>query len=198
MQIEDLVLISTDDHVVEPPSMSEYFADHVSARFRDRVPKVIRRSDGSDAWLIEGKEIFHLRVNTVQGRPREAWGTNPASFDQVRPGTYDIDERIRGHRTRTAFWRRCASRSWPGIAGQFFVASDDHDFRGRDGARVQRLAHRRVVRGVSGPLHPAVHLGLPVGGRLDGRGNPPRGGQGVSRCVTAPRDVPSGLPRLPR
>src|ERR1700753_4261319 len=53
MKIEDLVLISTDDHVVEPPSVSEYFRDHVPAKFRDRVPRVIRRPDGSDAWLIE-------------------------------------------------------------------------------------------------------------------------------------------------
>ena len=38
MQVEDMVLISVDDHVVEPPSMSEYFEDQVPAKFRDRVP----------------------------------------------------------------------------------------------------------------------------------------------------------------
>ena len=43
MQVEDLVLISTDDHVVEPPSLSAFFSDRVPARFRDRVPRVIRR-----------------------------------------------------------------------------------------------------------------------------------------------------------
>ena len=57
MQVEDLILVSTDDHVVEPPSLTDFFADRVPAKFRDRVPRVVRRADGSDAWLIEGKEI---------------------------------------------------------------------------------------------------------------------------------------------
>jgi hypothetical protein len=37
-----------------------YFRDHVPAEIRDRVPRVIRRKDGTDAWLIEGKEIATL------------------------------------------------------------------------------------------------------------------------------------------
>ena len=69
MQVEDMVLISVDDHVVEPPSMSDFFRDHVPAKFRDRVPKVIRRADGTDAWLIEGKEISTFGLNAVQAGP---------------------------------------------------------------------------------------------------------------------------------
>src|SRR3974377_1628238 len=95
MRVEDLILVSADDHVVEPPSMSEFLRDHVPARYRDRVPRVIRRADGTDAWLIEGQEISPFGLNAVQGRPREDWGKDPANFDQVRPGTYDVHERIR-------------------------------------------------------------------------------------------------------
>ena len=57
MQLEDMILISVDDHVVEPPGLSDYFKDHVPAKFKDRVPRVIRRENGTDAWLIEGTEI---------------------------------------------------------------------------------------------------------------------------------------------
>ena len=59
------------------------------------MPTVIRRDDGTDAWLIEGQEIASFGLNAVQGRPPENWGTDPANFDQVRPGTYDVHERIR-------------------------------------------------------------------------------------------------------
>ncbi|MDO9484997.1 MAG: amidohydrolase family protein [Actinomycetota bacterium] len=127
MKIEDMVLISTDDHTVEPPSLSDYFRDHVPVKFKSRVPRVIRRDDGTDAWLIEGKEIATFGLNAVQGRPRESWGTDPGSFDQVRPGTYDLTQRIRDMDVNGVLAAICFP-SWPGIAGQFFVASDDKEF----------------------------------------------------------------------
>src|SRR3954451_24865965 len=127
MQTEDLILISVDDHVVEPPSLSDFFADHVEAKYKDRVPRVIRRDDGSDAWLIEGKEIASFGLNAVQGRPPENWGTDPASFDQVRPGTYDVNERVRDMNANGVLGSLNFS-SWPGLGGQFFTQSDDDEF----------------------------------------------------------------------
>ena len=54
MRIEDMILVSVDDHVVEPPSMTEFFRERVPAKYRDRVPYVLRRPDGTDAWVVEG------------------------------------------------------------------------------------------------------------------------------------------------
>ena len=39
MQPEDLILISVDDHVVEPPTM---FDAHIPAAYADRAPRVER------------------------------------------------------------------------------------------------------------------------------------------------------------
>ena len=127
MDIEDLILISVDDHIVEPPSLSDFFAEHVPAKYRDRVPKVIRRADGTDAWLIEGREISTFGLNAVMGRVPEEWGNDPASFDQVRPGTYDVHERVRDMNANGVLASMNFS-SWPGLGGQFFVASDDKEF----------------------------------------------------------------------
>jgi predicted TIM-barrel fold metal-dependent hydrolase len=127
MRTEDMVLISVDDHVVEPPSMTEFFKDRVPAKFRARVPRVIRRDDGTDAWLIEGKEISTFGLNAVQGRPREAWGSDPSSFDQVRPGTYDLKGRIQDMDANGVLASICFP-SWPGLGGQFFVASEDREY----------------------------------------------------------------------
>jgi len=33
MNVEDMILISVDDHVVEPPSMTEFMRDHVPGKF---------------------------------------------------------------------------------------------------------------------------------------------------------------------
>ena len=95
MRTEDMILVSVDDHVVEPPSLSDFFMDHFPAKFKDQVPTVIRSDDGTDAWLIEGQEVASFGLNAVQGRPPENWGMDPGSFDQVRPGTYDVHERVR-------------------------------------------------------------------------------------------------------
>ena len=87
MQLEDMILVSVDDHLVEPPSMSEYFADHFPAKYRDRVPRVIHRPNGTDAWLVEGNEVSSFGLNAVAGRVREEWGNDPGSFEEVRKGT---------------------------------------------------------------------------------------------------------------
>jgi hypothetical protein len=129
MQVEDLILVSVDDHVVEPPSMGDYFSDHVPARFRARVPRVVRRDDGTDAWLIEGKYVATFGLNAVQGRPKENWGTDPANFDEVRPGCYDVHERIRDMNAGGVL-ASLNFPSWPGLGGQFFVANDDPEYVG--------------------------------------------------------------------
>ena len=41
MEMNDLVLISVDDHMVEPPDM---FDKHIPAKYKDDVPKLIQRA----------------------------------------------------------------------------------------------------------------------------------------------------------
>ena len=127
MRTEDLILVSVDDHIVEPPSLAGYLKDHVPAKYKERVPRVIRRADGTNAWLIEGQEIATFGLNAVQGRPRDSWGSDPASFDQVRPGTFDVHERIRDMNVNGVL-ASLNFPSWPGLGGQFFVQNDDTEF----------------------------------------------------------------------
>jgi predicted TIM-barrel fold metal-dependent hydrolase len=127
MRSEEMILVSVDDHVVEPPSMTEYFVSHVPARYRDRVPRVIRREDGTDAWLVEGKEIETFGLNAVQGRPREDWGRDPASFREVRPGTFDVHERVRDMDANGVL-ASLNFPSWPGLGGQFFASDTDPEY----------------------------------------------------------------------
>ena len=127
MQLGDMVLISVDDHVVEPPSLGDFFRENLPAKFRDRAPRVIRREDGTDAWLIEGHEIGTFGLNAVQGRPPENWGSDPASFDQVRPSCYDVDERVRDMDVN-GILASINFPSWPGLGGQFFQRNDDHEY----------------------------------------------------------------------
>src|SRR2546423_14951780 len=93
MRIEDMILISVDDHVVEPPDM---FERHIPDRWRDDAPRLIHRDDGSDAWLFQGKELPNIGLNAVAGRPPQEDGPQPTSFDEMRGGTWDIPKRGAG------------------------------------------------------------------------------------------------------
>ena len=52
MDADDLILVSVDDHVVEPPGM---FEAHLPAKYRGREPEVITKDDGTEAWVFEGQ-----------------------------------------------------------------------------------------------------------------------------------------------
>jgi predicted TIM-barrel fold metal-dependent hydrolase len=121
--LDDLILISVDDHAVEPPDM---FQRHLSARWRYVAPHVIRREDGSDVWLYEGREIPNIGLNAVAGRPQEEYGMEPTSFDELRPGCYDIHERVRDMDANGVLGSLCFP-SFPNLCGQLFARSKDKE-----------------------------------------------------------------------
>jgi predicted TIM-barrel fold metal-dependent hydrolase len=121
--LDDLILISVDDHAVEPPDM---FERHLPARWRDVAPRVVRREDGSDVWLYEGREIPNIGLNAVAGRPPEEYGMEPTSFDELRPGCYDIHQRVRDMDANGVLGSLCFP-SFPNLCGQLFARSADKE-----------------------------------------------------------------------
>ncbi len=89
---DDLILISVDDHVIEPPDV---FVNHLPAAYLDRAPKLVRREDGSDVWVFGEAVIENAALNAVAGRPKEEYGLEPQSLDEVRPGCYEVGERVK-------------------------------------------------------------------------------------------------------
>jgi hypothetical protein len=64
----DLVLISVDDHTVEPPDM---FERHVPASYADRAPKVVLDDEGNCFWEYAGVRLPNIGLNAVAGRPND-------------------------------------------------------------------------------------------------------------------------------
>ncbi len=85
-------LISVDDHLVEPPDM---FDGRVAAKFADLAPKIVETEEGHEVWTFDGRIFFQVGLNAVVGRKREDWKVEPTRFDEMRPGCYDINERVR-------------------------------------------------------------------------------------------------------
>jgi predicted TIM-barrel fold metal-dependent hydrolase len=121
MQPDDLILVSVDDHVVEPPDL---FEGHLAPEHMDQAPKVVHKDDGTAVWVYEDQEIPNIGLNAVAGRPPEEYGVDPTSFEEMRPGCYDIDERVRDMDVNGVLGSMCFP-SFPQFCGQLFARTED-------------------------------------------------------------------------
>ena len=121
MNIDELILVSVDDHVVEPPDM---FDQHLPAKYRDLAPKVIQTAAGDDVWFYEGQELPNIGLNAVAGKPPQEYGIEPTTFAEMRDGCYDIDARIDDMNANGILGSMCFP-SFPQFCGQLFSRTDD-------------------------------------------------------------------------
>ena len=152
MQLDDLILVSIDDHVVEPPDM---FERHVPAKYRDRGAASSSTDDkGVEQWMFEGRPPGVERPQRRGVVARGGVGPRPGRLRR------DAPRRLRRPRARP--------RHEPQRHPRVDVLPDVHRVRGAalpggarqgphagHGAGLQRLAHRRVGAALPGPVHPA-------------------------------------------
>ena len=121
MKIEDMILVSVDDHIVEPPEM---FEQHVPSRFKSQAPRYIvdERQDG--AWHFEDRQVANVGLNAVVGRPREEYGVEPTAISQMREGAYNVHRRIDDMNVN-GLLGSLNFGTFVGFDGSFFAASKD-------------------------------------------------------------------------
>jgi predicted TIM-barrel fold metal-dependent hydrolase len=117
-------VISVDDHVVEPP---DTFEGRLPAALQERAPTVIETAEGHQVWEFEGERFTQVGMNAVAGRRPETYTLEPFRFDQMRPGCYDIEARVRDMDIN-GVW---ASMNFPsqitGFCGRVFFAAKDRE-----------------------------------------------------------------------
>ena len=112
MQHDDLILVSIDDHVVEPPDM---FDNHLPARWRDEAPRLVTDDAGHQRWEFQGETVGMMGLNAVVGWPAHEWGLDPSSIAEMRPGSYDVHERIRDMNVNGVLGTMCLP-TFPGFS----------------------------------------------------------------------------------
>jgi hypothetical protein len=124
MRTEDMILVSVDDHVVEPPTL---FDNHLPAKWKDAAPVSVHDDEaGIDVWTFEGNVIPNIGLNAVAGRPPEEYNIEPTSYDMIRAGCYDIHERVRDMDRNGVLGSMCFP-SFVQFCGQLFSKSKDLD-----------------------------------------------------------------------
>ncbi|MDO9598976.1 MAG: amidohydrolase family protein [Azoarcus sp.] len=121
MEMNDMILISVDDHVIEPPNL---FKNHMPASMLDQAPKMSSMRGGQDSWVYEGRSVPNIGLNAVVGRPPEEYGCEPAAYGQIRKGTYSLKERIDDMNVNGVLSAICFP-TFPMFAGTFFLNATD-------------------------------------------------------------------------
>jgi predicted TIM-barrel fold metal-dependent hydrolase len=103
------LIVSVDDHVVEPPDM---FEGRLPSRFADREPNVVRERvryiggtkgrdwvpdpDGElcDVWHYDGARMPLTWLLAAVGKDKHELDVEGATYDEVRPGSWKQAERL--------------------------------------------------------------------------------------------------------
>ena len=117
----DMILISVDDHICEPPDM---FDQHVPAKWKDQAPRILEDEHGRQQWWYGDLRGRNLGLNAVAGKPREYFNLDASRYDEMRPGCFDVHERVRdmnagGQLAGLNF------PNWTGFAGQVLHQGPD-------------------------------------------------------------------------
>ena len=192
MEINEMVMVSVDDHVVEPPHL---FEGRLPAKYVDLAPKFITNEDGTNAWLYEG-QVLAQRGPQRGGRPAPRGVRHRAHLVRsAPPGLLRHRRAGEGHGRQ----RRARLALLPLLPPVLRPALRPHRGQGRrpgHGPGLQRLAHRRVVRDPPGSVHPLPAAGH-LGSRSAGRRGTPNGGQGRPRGDLLGEPLQAGLAQHP-
>jgi predicted TIM-barrel fold metal-dependent hydrolase len=115
-------IISVDDHLIEPPDL---FEGRIPAKFARQAPHIVEADDGVQNWLYEDRRYPNVGLNAVVGRPKESWSLDPARFDEMRPGCFDIHARVADMDINGIWAAVCFPSLVAGFCGSVFSRSRD-------------------------------------------------------------------------
>jgi len=141
-QLDLPLIVSVDDHVIEPPTV---WADRLPARLRERGPRIERlpagelRLEGAryverpgaegplvDYWIYEGLTMSLKRAVTAAGRSRDDMTMTGTTYDDVRAGCYDVTARLADMDRNWTEASLCFP-NFPRFCGQTFLEAKDRE-----------------------------------------------------------------------
>jgi predicted TIM-barrel fold metal-dependent hydrolase len=138
------MIISVDDHVVEPPNV---WTDRLPPKYRDVGPRVVRApvgdmtfvggkftptvgkpGDGPDVdwWFYEDLRRPLIRLDAAVGHPRDDITLTGATYDWMRPGAHQVKPRLEDMDVNWIESSLCFP-TFPRFCGQTFLEAKDKD-----------------------------------------------------------------------
>jgi predicted TIM-barrel fold metal-dependent hydrolase len=137
------LIVSVDDHVVEPPHVWQRW---LPEQFRDAAPRVERKgiagmrhvgggtyelefdddAPAADCWVYEDIVLPHKRHVAAVGFDRDDMTLSPITYDEMRPGCYEPTARVDDMRMNHVEASLCFP-TFPRFCGQTFLEAKDRD-----------------------------------------------------------------------
>jgi predicted TIM-barrel fold metal-dependent hydrolase len=89
------------------------FEGHVPKKYRDQAPRVVEEDDGVEQWWYGNLRGRNIGLNAAAGKPREYFNLDASRYDEMRPGCFDVHERVRDMNANGVL----ASMNFPTMAG---------------------------------------------------------------------------------
>ena len=88
-------LMSSDSHIVEPPTL---WSDRIDRKYRDRAPRTVRDLDGKEGeyFVVEGVEpwpVVRLFAPGIKGEDMPEY--HKKTFEAAPPSTWDPAARLK-------------------------------------------------------------------------------------------------------
>jgi predicted TIM-barrel fold metal-dependent hydrolase len=85
-------IVSADAHILEP---TDIWTNWLPAKFQDKAPKLVKDSEGGDAWLFAGAaEPDPIGLTATPGMPFDKFRWKGVTYDEARPGCYRGADRL--------------------------------------------------------------------------------------------------------
>ena len=138
------MIVSADDHVVEP---ADLWTSRLPARYREQGPRVVRKriepierprlnfaitesdeGEWADIWCYEDRQAPLMMQAAAVGFDHDEVVTRAVTFDEIRPGCYDPSARIQDMNQAGIEGQLCFPNLEPvRFCGQGFVAAEDKE-----------------------------------------------------------------------
>src|SRR5262249_2415700 len=120
---KDVQIVSVDDHVIEHRNV---WQDRLPERFKEAGPRNFRDDKGDDVWEFEGRRTYSIGISAVAGKPREEFSRDPTRYDDMIPGCYDPQARVKDMDIDGVQAQLCFP-SFPGFCGRTFYEATDKE-----------------------------------------------------------------------
>ena len=118
--------VSVDDHLLEPANT---FEGRLPRHLQDRAPRIIKDDNGIDTWLFEDEKVAINGGNVMRCWEPEHMYAGAIGYDEIRPGTYDVHERIRDMDIGGIYASLCFPSMVFGFAGWRFMKMKDPELK---------------------------------------------------------------------
>jgi predicted TIM-barrel fold metal-dependent hydrolase len=119
----EMKLISVDDHLIEHANV---WQDRLPAKYREAGPKIIETETGQQLWEYEGRRSSNIGLNAVAGKDPTQFGIDPIRYDQMIPGCYEPEERLKDMDIDGVYSGICFP-TFPRFAGTTFNEGEDKE-----------------------------------------------------------------------